>query len=210
MMLAVAALLFQITPVAQVFTVDTAAQAPISASAPSSPSPRALFASSDVPATATVPVNAAPVHPAPQASAESPLHADNLDTSTEAETSLSAITVPEPPLGKPVHIDVESLPSRRKWLMLAIAEHGAAAFDAYATRDAISHGAHEDDPFLRPVANSNAIYAVSQISPLLLDYASHKMQRSENNFERHTWWVPQSLATAVYLVSGVHDLHVAH
>jgi len=207
MMLAVAALLFQITPVAQVFTVDTAVQAPISVTAPSSPAPRALLASADVPATANVPVNPAPVHPAAQASADS-LHADNLDTS--ADTSLSSITVPEPPLGKPVHIDVESLPSRRKWLMLAIAEHGAAAFDAYATRDAVSHGAHEDDPFLRPVANSNAIYAVSQIGPLLLDYASHKMQRSENNFERHAWWVPQSLATAVYLVSGVHDLHVAH
>jgi len=43
------------------------------------------------------------------------------------------------------------LPARREWLALAVAEHGAAAFDAYTTRQAISRGAVEEDPTMRAV-----------------------------------------------------------
>lgn len=210
MMLAVAALLFQIAPFAQALPANTGVQAPTTSSAPAAtnPAPRTLVAGADTTMSANLPLSAMPIHPAAESSSE-PLSADAMNA--PANDYFSAITVPGIEDGKPVRfVSVESLPSRKKWLALSLMEHGAAAFDAYATRDAVSHGAHEDDPFLRPVANSNAIYAVSQITPLLLDIATHKMQRSDNNFVRHTWWVPQSLGTVVYIFSGVHDLHVAH
>jgi hypothetical protein len=106
-------------------------------------------------------------------------------------------------------ISPESQPSRRKWIALSIAQHAAAAFDAYSTRDAISRGAVEQDPFMKPFANSPAIYAAIQACPVALDFAAHHMQRSENNFVRRTWWVPQSVAAGMFLFSGVHNLHVA-
>ncbi|MGA8220871.1 MAG: hypothetical protein WB780_04395, partial [Candidatus Acidiferrales bacterium] len=168
MILAVAALLFQIAPVAQAFTVEKAAQAPTSAAAPSSPAPPALAAGNDRPTSMNAPLAPVPVNLAPEATTE----AFNTDAmNTPAQTSLSTIRVPELPMEKSVHFDAESLPSRKKWLALSLVEHGAAAFDAYATRDAVSHGAREEDPFLRPVANSDSIYAVSQICPVLLDFA---------------------------------------
>jgi hypothetical protein len=210
MMLAVAALLFQITPFAQALPANTGVQAPTTSSAPAAtnPAPRTLVAGADTTTSANLPLSAMPIHPAAVATSEL-LSADAINA--PANDYLSAITVPGIEDGKPVRfVSVESLPSRKKWLALSLVEHGAAAFDAYATRDAVTHGAHEDNPFLAPVANSNAIYAVSQIAPLLLDIATHKMQRSDNNFVRHTWWVPQSVGTVVYIFSGVHDLHVAH
>jgi len=210
MMLAVAALLFQITPFAQALPANTGVQAPTTSSAPATTNaaPRTLVAAADTTTSANLPLSPTPFHPAAESSSE-PLSADAMNE--PANDSLSAITVPAIEDGKPLRfVSAQSLPSRKKWLALSIAEHGAAAFDAYATRDAVTHGAHEDNPFLAPVANSNAIYAVSQIAPLLLDFASHKMQRSDNNFVRHTWWLPQTVGTAVYVISGVHDLHVAH
>jgi hypothetical protein len=35
------------------------------------------------------------------------------------------------------------------------------------------------------------------------------MQRSQNNLLRRTWWVPQSVATVMFLFSGVHNFQVA-
>jgi hypothetical protein len=106
-------------------------------------------------------------------------------------------------------IGVERLPSRRNWILLSVVQHGAAAFDAYSTRRAIATGATEDDPFMRPFANSPAIYAATQVSPFVLDYAARKMQRSRNGFIRTMWWLPQSTGTAASIFSGVHNLHVA-
>lgn len=97
----------------------------------------------------------------------------------------------------------------RAWWMLTVAQHGAAAFDAYSTRQAIGRGAVEDDPLMRPFAHSPAIYLASQVSPVLLDLLSRRMMRSENPVFRRMWWVPQSGATAMFIVSGVHNLGVA-
>lgn len=104
---------------------------------------------------------------------------------------------------------VEEYPSRREWIALSIVQHGAAFFDAYSTRQAIGSGAVEEDPLMRPFAKSPAIYAAIQVGPVIFDYAARKMQRSENNFIRHMWWMPQATATAMYLFSGVHNMHVA-
>jgi hypothetical protein len=121
--------------------------------------------------------------------------------------SLSTVKIPAtlPADVKPA----EEYPSRRKWIALSIVQHSAAFFDSYSTRQAIGSGAVEEDPLMRPFAKTPAIYAAIQVGPVILDYAARKMQRSENNFIRHMWWMPQSTATAMYLFSGVHNMHVA-
>lgn len=103
----------------------------------------------------------------------------------------------------------ERYPSRRAWIALSFVQHGAATFDAYSTRQAISHGAVEDDPMMRPFAHSPAMYAAMQVGPVMLDVLARHMQRSNNNFLRHIWWLPQSVSTAGFVISGVHNLHVA-
>lgn len=100
----------------------------------------------------------------------------------------------------------ESVPSRRNWLVLCVLEHSAATFDAYSTRQASSRGAREEDPLMRPFAHSPAIYAALQVGPVLIDVLARHMQRSQYNFERRTWWVPQTVSTAVSIFAGVHNL----
>ncbi len=218
MVLAIAALLFQISPVTQATTqADTAAFVDRSDSAPT------LFAA-NLPDATSQPAIGSVISPRP---AEAPAHssAANLGTSDKSPSgdlsptslhtalqnspSLSMIRVPDSASAPVRFISPESQPSRSKWIALSIAQHAAAAFDAYSTRDAISRGAVEQDPVMKPFANSSAIYAAIQACPVALDFAAHHMQRSENNFMRRTWWVPQSVAAGMFLFSGVHNLHVA-
>jgi hypothetical protein len=132
-----------------------------------------------------------------------------LDTAGNDNQTLSTIHIPEANSKPLQRVSVEELPSRRTWLALSIAQSGAAGFDAYATRRAIENGAQEEDPFMRPFAGSSGIYAAIQICPIVLDYTARHMQRSENPMIRHTWWLPQTLGTGLYLFSGAHDLQVA-
>ena len=125
------------------------------------------------------------------------------------DNSISTVRVPEINPGKPQEIKVaETYPARRSWLALSILQHGAAGFDAYSTRYAVGHGAVEDDPLMRPFAHSPSIYVVSQLCPLALDLVGRKMQRSQNDFIRRMWWLPQTASTGMYLFSGVHNMHV--
>jgi len=134
----------------------------------------------------------------------------SLESSTQNSQSLSTIRVPDvQPAKSPSPILVERYPSRKTWLLLAIAEHSAATFDAYSTRQAVSNGATEADPVLRPFAHSPGIYAAIQVAPAVLDFTARRMQRSQNNIFRRTWWLPQSAGTALFLFSGVHNLNVA-
>ena len=133
------------------------------------------------------------------------------DGSGQNSQSLSTIRVPSVQPATPSKvIGVESAPSRRRWLMLSIAEHSAAAFDAYSTRQAISSGAQETDPMMRPFAHSPGIYAAIQAGPVVLDYAARQMQRSQYGLLRRTWWLPQSASTGLFLFSGVHNLNLAN
>jgi hypothetical protein len=59
-------------------------------------------------------------------------------------------------------------------------QHGAATFDAYTTREAVSAGAREDDPLMRPFAKSPEIYAAIQVSPTTLDYVARRMQQAQS------------------------------
>jgi hypothetical protein len=122
--------------------------------------------------------------------------------------SFSTIRIPDGNEKRYATREAESIPSRREWLALMILEHSAAAFDAYSTRGAISRGAKEEDPMMRPFAHSPAIYAAIQVGPALLDVLARRMQRSQYNFVRRTWWVPQSVSTGGSIFSGVHNLSV--
>lgn len=98
----------------------------------------------------------------------------------------------------------------REWLGLSIAAHGAAGFDAWSTRRVISSvpGAQEMNPFLRPFAGNASMYAAVQVLPTALDLLSRRMMRSQHEFLRNTWWLPQAVSAAVSVVSGVHNLGV--
>ncbi|MGH9686079.1 MAG: hypothetical protein ACRD5K_03180 [Candidatus Acidiferrales bacterium] len=122
---------------------------------------------------------------------------------------LETLRLEQPKIDRSGIRSAEEGPSRRKWIALALAEHSAAAFDSYTTRQAIGRGAVEADPVMRPFAGSPSIYAAIQIAPLALDYAARRMQRSQNAFVRKMWWLPQTGGTAMYVFSGSHNLGVA-
>ena len=113
-----------------------------------------------------------------------------LETTEENTQGLSTVHIApvEPDRLHSITI-AERYPSRRAWIALSFVQHGAATFDAYSTRQAISHGAVEDDPMMRPFAHSPAMYAAVQVGPVMLDILARHMQRSNNNFLRHIWWL---------------------
>ena len=142
--------------------------------------------------------------------APDPLKNLALETSEQSTQGLSTVHIaPAGPDRLHSVVIPEKYPSRRAWIALSFVQHGAATFDAYSTRQAISHGAVEDDPMMRPFAHSPAMYAAMQVGPVMLDVLARHMQRSNNNFLRHIWWLPQSVSTAGFVISGVHNLQVA-
>jgi len=219
MVLAIAALLFQFSPAVQTplpSVLDTATDhteaAPklYAANLPDAgPSP-AIFSSVSTGSAIAKPLDSATASGASSESSSGALNPASLHAVLQNSPSLAMIRVPESESVPLRTISVESLPSRRQWIALLIAQHAAAAFDAYTTRDAISRGAVEQDPLMRPFANSSGIYVAIQACPVALDFAARHMQRSENNFIRRTWWVPQTISTGMFLFSGAHNLRVAN
>jgi hypothetical protein len=127
------------------------------------------------------------------------------ETSSDAQ-SFSTVRMPQPFSKENRFRDALSQPSRRQWLALALLQHGAAAFDAYSTRQAVGHGAVEDNPMLRPFAGSPAMYAATQLAPLLFDLMARHMQRSEYPLFRRFWWVPQTASAGLSIISGFHNM----
>jgi hypothetical protein len=130
------------------------------------------------------------------------------ETSSDAQ-SFSTVRLPEPATKETRFREALSEPSRRQWLALAFLQHSAAVFDAYSTRQAVGHGAVEDNPTLRPFAGSPAIYAATQVAPLLFDLMARHMQRSEYPLFRRFWWVPQTASAGLSIFSGFHNMSVA-
>jgi hypothetical protein len=180
--------------------------------------PAAADVSSAIAATATTsaPENSQsqsgdqPTRTAPSSTDSPKLTSIALEPVSENSQSLATVRLPSIEPGTPKRVAVENLPSRRNWLILSVVQHGAATFDAYSTRQAVTSGAQEADPFMRPFAQSPAIYIAIQGAPVVLDYAARRMQRSPNSFLRRTWWLPQSASTGLFLFSGIHNLHVAN
>lgn len=207
MVLAVAALLFQFSPVTLA----------LPAAVPAHPAAAAV---ADTPLNANLTPDLSSAHfaknstPTAEPSSSEPGSAGGLKPaaieSAQNLQSLSGIRVPEFDSAKENQIVAAERPSRRSWLALSLVQHGAAAFDAYSTRQSISRGNVELDPMMRPFAHSPGLYAAIQVGPVILDIVARKMQHSPNNFVRHMWWVPQSMSTASFIYSGAHNLRVGN
>ncbi len=113
---------------------------------------------------------------------------------------------------KPVFTRPRESPRQRKlWYALTIAGSSGAAFDAWSTKRAVVGGyGQEANPFLRPFANSNAIYAATQVSPAFMDYVGKRMMVSQNRWVRKMWWLPQAAGASMSFVSGAHNVGVVH
>src|SRR6266571_2827767 len=106
---------------------------------------------------------------------------------------------------------VETPRQRKMWYGLMAVSHAGAAFDAWSTRRAISSGAgQEANPFLKPFANSNAIYAATQVSPAFMDFLGKRMMVSQNRWVRRLWWVPQAAGAGFSFAAGAHNIGVVH
>jgi hypothetical protein len=101
----------------------------------------------------------------------------------------------------------ENRHNQRIWRGLAIASSGAATFDAWSTRHAITAaGAQELNPLLKPFAGNASLYAAIQVGPVLMDYAGKKMMYSRHSWVRHMWWAPQTASFVSSLFCGAHNL----
>jgi hypothetical protein len=205
MMLAIAALFLQFAPAISASPdVDLGSLVPTAKLAP------AAVTTADKPDQAKLSTTAASSNNDPGRAAAGTLTVASLETAARNSQELSSIRLPDSPSAKPDQvISAEQYP-RRNWMLLSIAQHSAAAFDAYSTRQAIATGATETDPFLRPFSHSPAIYAAIQVGPAILDYAARRMQRSNNNFIRRNWWIPQSASTGMFLFSGIHNMNLVN
>jgi hypothetical protein len=100
--------------------------------------------------------------------------------------------------------------NRRKELMwrgLIIASSGAATFDAWSTRRAITnYGAQELDPLLKPFAGNASLYAAVQVGPALMDFIGRKMMYSRHSWMRNSWWVPQTASFVTSMFCGAHNV----
>lgn len=112
---------------------------------------------------------------------------------------------------RPVTRPVESPRQRKMWYGLMALGHAGAGFDAWTTRRAVAGGyGQEANPFLKPFANSNAIYAATQASPAFMDFLGKRMMTSQNPWIRKLWWVPQVSGAGLSFFAGAHNLSVAH
>ena len=130
---------------------------------------------------------------------------------TDAEPILPSTAQPVQPL-RPVISRPRETPAQRKiWYALVFAGHSGAAFDAWSTRRAISGGyGQEANPLLRPFANSNALYAATQVSPAFMDFLGKRMMVSQHRWVRRIWWLPQVAGASSSFVAGAHNVGVVH
>src|ERR1700722_3217185 len=216
MVLAVAALLLQFQSASLTISAASGATntAPVSSARPSSlpgrsESPNLSYITSDTESSSSR-LNIESVELLPPDSKPTSLRPISLTASQNSQT-LSTIHIPDPSPSRENRIEraIES-PSRKQWLALAFVEHGAAGFDAYSTRQAVGHGAVEQDPLMRPFAGSPAIYAATQVGPVLFALLAPHMQHSDYPLFRRVLWMPQTLSAGISIFSGVHNLHVAN
>jgi hypothetical protein len=197
LILACAVLLLQVAPAIQAVpkaAVAAAAAGKNASTLPAAPAPNKVGKDAD----------------ANSAAAPGTLLAESNASAGQDSRALETVHVTQfPPTKAGKVVGVENLPSRRAWILLSIADHSAAAFDAYSTRAAVSRGAVEADPLVRPFAGSDGLYAAIQVAPVALDYVARRMQRSQNSVLRRIWWLPQTASTGLYLFAGSHNLTVA-
>ena len=123
------------------------------------------------------------------------------------EPGVSAVQpFPLSPLKPAVEHPVPTPRQQKLWYTFMAVSHGAAGFDAWSTKRAVSGNyGTESNPFLRPFAHSNAIYAATQVSPLVMDYLGRRMMTSSHPTLRRFWWVPQVAGASFSFGSGMHN-----
>jgi hypothetical protein len=106
--------------------------------------------------------------------------------------------------------DYEATPNQRRlWYALVATGHGAAVFDAWSTRRAISQGyGTEGNPLLRPFSQSGVMYAATQVSPAVMDFVGKRMMVSRHPWVRRMWWLPQVAGSGASFSAGVHNVHL--
>lgn len=98
---------------------------------------------------------------------------------------------------------------KRIWYGLVAAGHAGAAFDSWSTRRALSGNyGTESDPLMKPFAHSGAIYAATQVAPLLMDIIGRRAMVSEHMWVRRLWWVPQSVGATMSFTTAAHNVGV--
>ena len=108
-----------------------------------------------------------PSAPAPKIAADNSTAIPGESSSLAAEPIQPAAPIqPANPPKFAIRTRVETPTQKVAWTGLAILGHGAAGFDAYSTRKAISGGfGSESNPLLRPFAHSNALSPSSTTPP---------------------------------------------
>jgi hypothetical protein len=140
-----------------------------------------------------------------EASIPAPVNAASTAASIEPGSSPLAIRPVKPALNR----EYDNRRQKKVWYALAAASSGAAAFDAWSTRRAISGGyGTESNPLLAPFSHSGALYAATQVSPALMDFIGRRMMTSEHRLIRRMWWLPQAAGTGMSLFAGVHNMGV--
>jgi hypothetical protein len=103
----------------------------------------------------------------------------------------------------------ETSRQRKLWYALSFTGAGAATFDAWSTRRAISQGyGVEGNPMLRPFSHSGMLYAATQVSPLVMDFVGKRMMVSRHTLLRKMWWLPQAVGSGVSVSAAVHNVRM--
>ena len=150
-------------------------------------------------------------------SKDTPLVASSLPSAPEPKVKVEAEPVslrssaqPFQPV-RPVTRPYETPRQRKMWYGLMAVGHAGAAFDAWSTRRAVSGGyGQESNPFLKPFAKSNAIYAATQVSPAFMDFIGKRMMTSQHSALRKMWWLPQVAGASFSFAAGAHNVGVVH
>jgi hypothetical protein len=142
--------------------------------------------------------------------AKSDVSANSKESSSASENMMpGAQPFVNAPAKPAIQGSYETERQRKIWYGLIAASHGAAVFDTWSTRRAVSSGyGTESDPFLRPFAHSDSLYVATQVSPAVMDYLGHRMMTSDHLILRRMWWLPQAAGASFSLGAGIHNYHL--
>jgi hypothetical protein len=168
-----------------------------SAALPSAPEPKIMTDGNDTPTLSAA------------TSANTPVFSASSVMASAGTVAPRSAGEPAPLLKSPFKSTSETGRERKIWYGLMAVSHGAAVFDAWSTRRALSgnYGV-EANPLMRPFAHSGAIYAATQVSPAFMDFLGRRMMLSHHGWIRKMWWVPQTAGTGVSLAAGAHNVGV--
>jgi hypothetical protein len=149
----------------------------------------------------------APVPPAAEPEEELPLAPAPIQPMVASPAPMAYLKPSKPLTISVAELQAENRRQLMLWNGLAIASSGAATFDAWSTRRAITnYGAQELNPLLKPFAGNASLYVAIQVAPALLDFAGRKMMYSRHSWMRRAWWVPQSASFVSSIFCGAHNL----